>query len=147
MRILLTVACLLASATASRAAESLPRFKKHTPYPTVRTQLIRMGYAPIAVKTRPGAPFPHCESNRALCGKYPEIINCSESGALFCNLLFERRSDGRLFMVTTGGDPGGYGSPPNFNDVLFLAFSVVQPGDLDDVVIASGSRKGPSRPR
>ena len=146
MRTLFASLCLLMFATASLAAQPLPRFKKHTPYPTVRAQLIKLGYAPIPVKLKPGA-VTQCRSNDAMCGKYPEIISCTEAGALYCNLLFQRRSDGRFFLVTTGGEPHAYKSPPDFTSVLFLSLAPPEPYHLEDVVIASAGRRGPTRPR
>jgi hypothetical protein len=146
MRTFPLAACLLAFATAPLAAEPLPQFRKETPYPTVRAQLVRMGYAPVRVTTRPGRP-PHCYPEYLMCRTFPEILHCTSGGALFCQMLFKRRSDGHLLMVTTGGEPLDYKTPPDFTTVGYLSLSRPDAGVLKDVVISNDERKGPGRPR
>lgn len=145
MRTLFATMCLLAFATAALAAQPLPKFKEGSPYPTVRAQLIRMGYAPVPVKTKPGAEYSHCWPKDPMCAKYPEIVTCTCCGVLHCLMLFERRADGRMFVVHTAGEPGP--PPEGFMAVQYAGRRSLEPGDLYEVVIANGGRKGPSRPR
>jgi len=140
MRALLVAASLLTAATSALAAEALPSFKKHTPYPTVRAQLIKMGYAPVRVQTKPGSPT-HCEPEYLMCRTFPEIVSCTGAGMLFCVMLFKRRSDGHLLAVTTGGEPLRYKTPPDFTTVGFVSASRPEDGLLNDVVIASDGHR------
>lgn len=140
MRASLVAASVLAFAISALAAQALPSFKKHTPYPTARAQLIKMGYAPARVQTKPGSPT-HCEPEYLMCRTFPEIVSCSGAGALFCDMLFKRRSDGRLLMVTTGGEPLDYKTPPDFTTVGFMSASRPDPDLLKDVVIANDGRR------
>ncbi|WP_430425578.1 hypothetical protein [Phenylobacterium sp.] len=141
MRAFLVAVSALAFATAPLAAERLPRFREETPYPTVRAQLIRMGYTPQIVRTRPGAHV-NCWPEDLMCRTFPEIVSCTGGGALFCLMLFKRRSDGRLFLVTTGGEPLDYKTPPDFSTVGYILLSPATSNDLRDVVIANDARKG-----
>jgi len=145
MRTFLAALCLAMLATAAPAGQPLPRFKEGSPYPTVRAQLIRMGYSPVPLKTKPGAEIPHCRSHDAMCAKYPEIVACTCCGVLRCLMLFERRSDGHMFGVHTAGEP----SLPewDFTVVQYAGRRELLPHDLDEVVIANGGRRGPGRPR
>lgn len=145
MRTLIAAACLLVLAPATLATERLPRFKEGSPYPTVRAQLMRMGYSPVPVKTRPGAEYPHCSPGNEMCANYSETVACTCCGVLRCLMLFERRADGYLFAVHTAGEPGP--PPEGFMAVQYAGRRSLEPGDLDEVVIANGGRKGPSRPR
>lgn len=79
-----------------------PRFRLHTPYPRVRSGLIRAGYIPQAVLHREPEE-PACDLNH-LCKKYPEVLGCSSSGVGFCDWLFRRKSDGLYVTVLTDGD-------------------------------------------
>jgi hypothetical protein len=140
MRALLIVASVLAFATSALAAEALPNFKKYTPYPAVRAQLIKMGYTPVRVQTKPGSPT-HCHPEYLMCRTFPEIVSCTGAGMLFCDMLFKRRSDGHLLVVTTGGEPLRYKTPPDFTTVGFVSASRPDAGHLKDVVIASDEHR------
>lgn len=145
MRPVLAALCLLALSPGVLAAEALPRFKKHTPYPEVRAQLIRMGYRPVPVRPKPGA-IPACWNAPRVCRKYPEVVGCAGTGVRACGFLFERQTDGRKFIVGTAGEENPLVSPPDFRFVVFEAIFEARPSDLSDVVIASPSRSGSRRP-
>ncbi|MBL8554777.1 MAG: hypothetical protein JNL41_10900, partial [Phenylobacterium sp.] len=75
------IAALPAGATAP-----LPKLAKDTPYPTVRAQLIRMGYEPMRVrKARPEDSDP-CPYPTAFCRAYPEVLSCAIDVPI-CELL------------------------------------------------------------
>ncbi len=85
------------------AASGLPHFKTGTPWSIVRGQLIRHGYAPVAVtdKLEPDAKF---------CGDrcVPELVQCAADAPL-CEYLFVRLADGALVTIQTryeSGKPG-----------------------------------------
>ncbi len=70
-------------------------------YPDARKAIVRLGWTPVDGGCSGGGTRPR------LCATYPEINNCSGTGAGFCNMLFER-GQRCLFVVTVGGSPARY---------------------------------------
>jgi len=137
LRLLVAIALFLAWPLAARSAAPLPTIPHDLPYAQARTRLIAQGLEPVRVyKGRLGTV---CGGSMKPC--YPELLDClhPSSGGI-CDWLYERRSDGSLIVVRTGGitAPGqrpytGIGS----NDLW-----LIQPYDLDGYVIATADGKG-----
>jgi hypothetical protein len=142
MRLLtVTVVMFALFAGTADAVEPSPQFAKDTPYRTVRARLIRMGLDPVPVRARPGLLAP-CPYKNPFCRAYPEIVVCGVGGGVqYCRHLFRRRSDGQLLVVQTAGEANGHVDPPDFSGVLFQFAESPQPGEFDDVVIASPARR------
>ena len=69
------------------------------PYTQVRTEMIRAGYLPTRISGR--AP---CSETlfEETCRTYPEVIDCSGTGAGYCEFNFAKRTGERLTVVTRG---------------------------------------------
>jgi hypothetical protein len=93
------LSCLLFAGSAA-ASSGLPHFKAGTPYSNVRAQLVRHGFAPVAVadKAAPDSKFCH-----GPCA--PELIQCAADAPL-CQYLFVRQADGALIEVQTRYEGG-----------------------------------------
>ena len=142
MRPILLSLCLAALAAPTLAAEPWPKFKKHTPYPTVRARLIRMGIEPVPVRAKPG----HLVHYQAVLRRaYPELVDCSAMGLQGCLFLFRRRSDARLVMIVTAGEALDFVTPPDLSTVQYMELRVPDADDLEDVIVSGAARAGPRR--
>jgi len=121
------------------AADTLPRFRRDTPYLQVRAQMIKLGFEPARILKRSGnSPMGCGQSEPDMCKRWPEILHCSE-GISRCDFLFFRRSDGARILVVTEGD----------NDIYncYCFVEVRWPDDrdswkLDEAVIARPASAG-----
>lgn len=128
-----TIAAAAISAQPADAAAPLPRFAEGTPYPTVRAQLIRMGYEPMRVrKKRPEDSGP-CPYPSAFCRAYPEVLSCAIDVPI-CALLFRRRADGLMIVVQT------WKRGESLRDIRYHSVERAKEYHLHDVLISRPPR-------
>lgn len=95
MRLALALAALVVASSAM--ADSLPHFRKGTPYTAVRTKMLALGYTPFMT---PDAD--KCDpKDDSRC--FPEIEACAGTGLGNCN--FDWQKAGRKVQVSTIGEP------------------------------------------
>ncbi|MDB5443485.1 MAG: hypothetical protein JWP73_1861 [Phenylobacterium sp.] len=85
---------------------TFPTFKRHTPYGTVRSALLKLGYRPL----RLAEPMsPDCSPYGDRCTVFPELESCSGTGAGYCRFGW-RAPNGRWIIVETVSmaDPIGF---------------------------------------
>lgn len=98
----------------AQACTAVPR-PAHPPklegmaYPAARAVVLRNGWKPLSGD---------CEATGASCGTYPEIGACSSVAPGYCGMVFTR-GDRCLYLVTTGGVPGGTGADARVKSVNF----------------------------
>lgn len=124
-----TVSAGAISALPAGAAAPLPKLAEGTPYPTVRAQLIRMGYEPMRVrKARPEASEP-CPYPTDFCRAYPEVLSCAIDVPI-CDLLFRRRADGLMIVVQT------WSRGKRLRDIRYHSVERAKDYHLHDVLIS-----------
>lgn len=105
MRLGAVVTLLLAMPAMAFAADAPPHFAKGTPYKTVRSQLIALGYSPVPQKPDPDNLFCGAFDGEAdICKVYPEVSDCGGTGIRPCWFVFQRKTDGKRLAVTTYGE-------------------------------------------
>jgi hypothetical protein len=136
MRLILTALLLLTLTPAAANAEgAFPKFAKGTLYTAVRARLIRLGIDPVPVRPRAH----EIAGDAALRRIWPELMTCAVEDP--CNYLFRRRSDRRLWIVSTDGEADFSGPHPRLNGVEFSASRTAGRLDLRDVIIASPAHR------
>jgi len=118
------------------AAVRPPRLRAGMPYAEARAGLIARGYEPVRVYRR------RYEFDRVNepTPAYPELLGCSRA-TQNCGLLFQRRSDGKLYIaaIALGG-----GSAPEGRAAAgqtFQAFRLTRGFELDGYEIATADGK------
>ena len=135
MRRLLPFILLCLAASSPAAAAQAPHIKYLTPYPDARRELVRQGFDPVRILDGYREPgdwerFPTCWDLRdQLCDIYPETYNCTGGGIAYCDMLFRRRADGRLWRITITGEEG---IAPNI-DLRRLRYAGDEPAKRADI--------------
>lgn len=139
MRSLVLGLCALLLALPASAGAPLPKIAKDTPYPTVRAQLIRMGYEPMRVrKARPEGSEP-CPYPTDFCRAYPEVLVCAIDFPA-CAYLFRRRSDGLFMVVQTQGMADESVRPADFRGIRLTRMYRATKDELRDVIVSRPTR-------
>ena len=99
------IALVLVFPGVALAAGAAPHFAKGTPYNSVRSQLMSMGFRPVPQKPPEGNFFCGAFDGEAdLCKTYPEVIDCGGTGIRPCQFAFQRTADRKQLIVSTYGE-------------------------------------------
>lgn len=76
MRLLSLIALFVVLAQSAAAADALPKFRKDTPYPQVRAQMIKQGFEPARIlKRSENSPLGCGQSELDMCKRWIEAIS------------------------------------------------------------------------
>ncbi len=92
---------LIAVSTSADAADR-PQVRRGETYVKARARLITQGYAPVRFVVRTNG-YP-CSGDGETCVTFPENTDCEGTTYVVCGFIFQHRSTGRLWEVSTRGE-------------------------------------------